>query len=193
MRALRNTPSDLVDAAETMRTGFPVLSGTEFEILYQANGFPLLLGDGERFNKGERFCFGAEHKASGKLVAVFLLSMSKLQRHGELVVIATHQDHQNRGIARALGEVCDRYFEECGAEMAYVWAAGEHTATQKIMASLGFVPRAVIPGYYRIRGEDGAHRRTIEVFMQKFYGGAEKMATKEVDLLPEVRRLVVPW
>lgn len=193
IRAIRNTPSDLEDAAEVMRTSFSVIRDTEFDILLQARGFALILGDGENFLKGDKFALVAEEIATAKVVALFLFSMAKKQRNCELVVIATHEKYQERGIGHELAYAFDSYIAECGVEMAYTWAAAEHSATQKIMKSLGFVTRAVVPGFYRIYEGENAYRRTIEVFMQKFYGGAEKMATKQLDLLPEAQKLVVPW
>lgn len=193
LRPIHNTSSDLEDAAEIIRTAFAVIRDTEFDILLEAQGFALILGEGENFLKGDRFVLIAEEVATGKVVSLFLFSMAKKQRNCELVVIATHEDYQGQGIGQELAYAFDNYIEACGVEMAFVWAAAEHSATQKIMKSLGFVSRAVIPGYYRIYGGDSLYRRTIEVFMQKFYGGAEKMATKQLDLLPEVQDLIVPW
>ena len=193
LRAIRDTPSDLSDAAEAMRTSFSVIRDTEFDILFQPQGFTLILGEGETFLKGERFVLVAEEIATQKVVGLLLLNMAKKQRNCEVVVIVTHEDHQNIGIGLELAKAFDHYIEKCGVEMAFVWAAAEHSATQKIMKSLGFVPRAVVPGYYRIWGGNNTYRRTIEVFMQKFYSDAEKMATKQLDLLSEIQKLVVPW
>ena len=193
LRAIRDTPSDLADAAEVMRTGFFVIRDTEFDILFQPQGFALLLGEGARFLKGDKFVLVAEEVATSKVVSLFLLSISKKQRNCELVVIATHENYQSRGLGRELAKAFDEYIENCGVEMAFVWAAAEHVVTQKLMKELGFVTRAVVPGFYRIYGGEGAYRRTIEVFMQKFYNEAEKMATSQLDLLPEAKALVVPW
>ena len=193
LRAIRNTTSDLADAAEVMRTGFAVIRDTEFDILLQAQGFSMILGDGEQFLRGDKFVLVAEEVATSKVVSLYLLSMAKKQRNCELVVIATHEDYQNRGIGRELAYAFDKYIEACGVEMAFVWAAAEHSVTQKLMDALGFTIRAVIPGYYRIYGGDEAYRRTVEVFMQKFYGEAEKMATTQLALLPDAQKLVVPW
>jgi RimJ/RimL family protein N-acetyltransferase len=193
LRAIRDTPRDLADAAEAMRTSFSVIRDTEFDILFQPQGFTLILGEGETFLKGERFVLVAEEIATKKVVGVLLLNMAKKQRNCEVVVIVTHEDYQDIGIGQELAKAFDHYIEQCGVEMAFVWAAAEHSATQKIMKSLGFVPRAVIPGYYRIWGENNTYRRTIEVFMQKFYSNAENMATQQLDLLPETQKLIVPW
>ena len=193
IRAIRNTPDDLADAAEIMNVSFSVIRDTEFDILLQPHGFSLILGEGESFLKGDKFVLVAEDTTTQRVVALTLLNMAKKQRNCEVVVLVTHEKHQNVGIGQELGNAFDRYIEDCGVEMAFVWAAAEHAATQKIMKSLGYVPRAVVPGYYRICGEDDAYRRTVEVFMQKFYGQAEQMATKQLDLLAEVQKLVVPW
>lgn len=193
LRAIRNTPGDLSDTAEAMRTSFSVIQNTEFDILFQPQGFSLILGEGEGFLKGEKFVIVIEEIATKKVVGLLLLNMAKKQRNCEIVVIVTHEDYQDIGIGQELGNAFDGYIEDCGVEMAFVWAAAEHSATQKIMKSLGFVARAVIPGYYRIHGGNNAYRRTIEVFMQKFYGKAEMMATKQLDLLTEAQKLIVPW
>ena len=193
IRAMRNTSGDLADAAEAMRTSFSVIQDTEFDILLQPQGFSLILGDGDAFLKGERFVIVAEEIATKKVAGLLLLNMAKKQRNCEIVVIVTHEDYQDLGIGQALANAFDGYIEDCGVEMAFVWAAAEHSATQKIMKSLGFVARAVVPGYYRIYGGNNVYRRTIEVFMQKFYGNAEEMATKQLDLLSEAQKLIVPW
>ncbi|MBN2527440.1 MAG: hypothetical protein JXR76_13690 [Deltaproteobacteria bacterium] len=193
LRTIRDTQSDLSEAAEIMRVSFSVIRDTEFDILLQPRGFSLILGEGETFLKGDRFVLVAEEIATRKVVGLMLLTLAKKQRNCEVVVIVTHKDYQEVGIGQALAHAFDSYIEECGVEMAFVWAAAEHPATQKIMKTLGFVARAVVPGYYRICGANDAYRRTIEVFMQKFYGEAEKMATKQLDLLSGVQKLIVPW
>jgi ribosomal protein S18 acetylase RimI-like enzyme len=193
IRAARNTNRDLAGAAQVFQTGFPVIRGSEFEILFQPEGFPLLLGADQAFNKGDKFMLVAEHVPSGRIVAAEILSMWKKQRNVEILVITVHEDFQERGIARKLQEVCDEYFEECGVEMVFVWAAAEHNVTQRLFLERGFTIRAVIPGFYRIWAGGNKYRRTIEVFAQKFYGGADKMSTRHLELVPEAEDLIIPW
>lgn len=52
IRTAQDTPKDLAGAAATYRNGFPVIRGTELEILFEPEGFYLILGAGEQFNKG---------------------------------------------------------------------------------------------------------------------------------------------
>lgn len=94
----------------------------------------------------------AEEIAVEKVVALYLFSLAKKQRNCELMVIVTHERYQDQGIGQELAYAFDHYIQACGVEMAFVWAAAEHSATQRIMKSLGFVTRAVVPGYYRIYG-----------------------------------------
>ena len=135
----------------------------------------------------------AEHLATGKIAATIILGIWKKQRNGEFVAIAIHEDFQELGIGAKLHEAADKYFEECGVEMAFVWLATEHTITQKFCQNTGFTIRAVIPGWYRIWAGDNKCRRTVEVFAQKFYGGAEKMCPTDLKLVPGIEKLVVPW
>ncbi len=193
IRAARNTHKDLEGAAQVFQTGFSVIRGSEFEILLQPGGFPLILGEGENFNKGDKFMMVAEHVPSGSIVAAEILNMWKRQRNVEILVITVHEDYQERGIGRKFQEVCDEYFGECGVEMAFVWAAAEHPVTQKLFLERGFTVRAVVPGFYRIWAGGNKYRRTIEVFAQKFYDGADKMSTRYLDLVPQAEVLVVPW
>lgn len=193
IRAAESTPKDLEGVAEVIRTGFPVIRDTEFDILFEASGFAMLLGADDAFNRGEHFLIVAEDVSTGKIAALTLLSMAKKQRNAELVLITVHEIYQGCGIGHALGRAFDKYLEACGVEMVYVWAAAEHSATQRILEDLNFVPRAVVPGYYRIWSEGGQYRRTVEVFEQKFYHSAHQMATHELDLLPNAQALIVPW
>ena len=117
-------------------------------------------------------------------------------RRGELLVIATHKDYQSNGLGTEILNTADKLFEDSEVEMAYGWCAAMHTVTQTILKDMGYTPRAVIPGLYRLWAgdEEGAeYRRTVEVFFQKFYNGAEDMCTQDLNLLPEVEKLLIPW
>ncbi|MBN2003510.1 MAG: hypothetical protein JXA21_09155 [Anaerolineae bacterium] len=87
IRAVENTPGDLEGFAEVVRTGFPVIRDTEFDILFEASGFVMLLGAGDTFNRGEHLLIVAEEACTGKITALTLLSMAKKQRNAELVLI----------------------------------------------------------------------------------------------------------
>lgn len=193
IREPQDVPGDLEGAAEVIRSGFLVIRDTEFDILFQAQGFNMLLGQGDNFNRGNCRMLLVEEVASGKIVTVILLTMMKKQRNCEFLVMASHEDYQHKGIGQEVVIISDRYVERCGVEMAFVWAAAEHLGSQKILEEVGFTARAVVPGFYRIWSGENQYRRTIEVFYQKFYGGAEKMATSRIELLPETEKLVVPW
>jgi N-acetylglutamate synthase-like GNAT family acetyltransferase len=193
LRDMKDTGDDREGAATVMQSGFPVIRDTEFDILFQAQGYNMMLGSGADFNKGNYHAFVVEEVSGGKIVNVILLSMMKKQRNCEYLVIVTHEDYQHKGIGRETLVFVDRYLEECGIEMAFVWAAAEHLGSQKIFKKIGFTARAVVPGFYRIWCGENKYRRTIEVFCQKFYRDAETMATHTIELLPEIKDLIVPW
>ena len=190
IRLPQNDSKDLEEIAATYKSGFPVIRDTEFDILFQPDGIKLVLGEGEQFNTGEMFMLVAEHLPTKTIVSSIMLRMWKKQRNIEFVAIATHETHQKTGIGRALVDIADEYIEQCGVEMAFVWAAVEHTFSQRILVDCGFHFLAVVPGFYRIWAGDNTYRRSSEVLGQKFYHHAEKMNTRELHLLPEVSEMI---
>lgn len=194
IRVARNEDKELEDCAEVFRTGFPVIKDTEFDILFQAIGFRWLMGMDENFNKGEYLMLVAERLSDNKIMGSLIIRIWKKQRNAELVVISIHSDNQGTGLGKELCKSYEKLLIASGIEMGFVWASAEHSATQKLMQRLGYTIRGVIPGWYRIWSGENNYKRTIEVFLQKFYGGAEKMCTqKELDLLSDAEKLVVPW
>lgn len=194
VRPARNTLEDLEKTAKTFKSGFPVLRGCEFEALFDAKGFYQIIGEGDSFNKGLNFMILIEHVESGDVAAALIITLWKMLRRGEHLVIAVHEKYQGNGLGHHILTASDKLFEDSGVEMAFGWCAAFHTATQKILADLGYTARAVIPGLYRIWAGDNEYRRTVEVFFQKFYKGAEKMCTSELLLHHEVKEsLIVPW
>jgi N-acetylglutamate synthase-like GNAT family acetyltransferase len=193
IRAATDTPEDLVGAAAVYHTGFPVIRGTELEILFEPEGFHLMLGQGDRFNQGDFFMLVAEEVETGTIACAAIIRMWKRQRNGEFVALAVHQDFQKLGIGRAMQGACDAYFEQCGVEMAFVMLATEHTVTQRFSLEQGFHVVGVFHGYYRVwSGSGNLARRANCVLAQKFYGGAEAMCPTKMKLVPEARRLLVP-
>ncbi len=186
IRPPRNTSKELEEIAATYQSGFPVIRDTEFDILFLPEGVKGFLGDGPQFNEGSFKMLVAEHLPTQKIVSAIILQIWKKQRNVEFVAIATHADYQQSGIGRHLVESAEQYIEACGIEMAFVWAAVEHTVSQRILVDCGFTFRAIVPGFYRIWAGDQAYRRTTQVFGQKFYHGAETMRAKTIHLLPEV-------
>ncbi len=186
--------TDLEGASEAYKTGFPALKGCDFELLFTPNGFAPFIGEGETFNKGNNFLIVIEEVATKKIASALIITMWKMLRRGELLVIATHEDYQAVGLGTEILNTADKLFEGSGVEMAYGWCAGMHRVTQTILKDMGYIPRAVIPGLYRLwAGEGEQYRRTVEVFFQKFYGNAEEMCTADLNLLPEVEKLLIPW
>ena len=186
IRPPRNEAQDLSEIAATYRSGFPVIQDTEFDILFQPEGVKALLGDGPQFNHGDFMMLVAEHQPTQQIVSSIILRMWKKQRNVEFVAIATHADYQHSGVGKYLVEISDQYIEACGVEMAFVWAAVEHTFSQRILLNRGFKFHAVLPGFYRIWAGEHGYRRTTEVLGQKFYHGAEAMCAQTIHLLPEV-------
>jgi N-acetylglutamate synthase-like GNAT family acetyltransferase len=193
IRAAEDTPKDLSGAAETYRTGFPAIRGTELEILFEAEGFHLMLGQGEQFNRGDFFMLVAEEAATGKIAGAAIIRMWKRQRNGEFVALAVYESFQHHGIGREIQNACDEYFERCGVEMAFVFLATEHTVTQRFSMEEGFHVVGVFHGYYRVwAGEGNLARRANCVLAQKFYGEAQEMCPTELQLVPEANRVYVP-
>ncbi|AFM05294.1 hypothetical protein Fleli_2947 [Bernardetia litoralis DSM 6794] len=188
------TEADLEGAAEAYVTGFPALKGCDFEMLFKPEGFQSFVGKGEAFNKGNNFLIVVEEVATKKIAAALIITMWKMLYRGELLVIAVNKDYQAAHLGTEITTVADKLFEDSGVEMCFGWCAAMHIASQTILKNLGYTPRAVVPGLYRLwAGEGEQYRRTVEVFFQKFYGGAEEMCTADINLLPEVEALLVPW
>lgn len=194
VRAGKDDPQELERVANCYRSGFAVLKGCEFEALFSAEGVRAVVSQGGTFNRGSNFLIVIEHRKSGTIACALIDTMMKLLRRGEHLVIATLPDYQARGLGREILRASDSLFERSGVEMAFGWCAAMHTVTQQILSDLGYTPRAVIPGLYRLwSGHKEEYRRTVEVFFQKFFGGAEEMCTGELFLTEEAQKLIVPW
>jgi GNAT superfamily N-acetyltransferase len=194
VRPAKNDMKELEKTAFTFRDGFPALRGCEFESLFNPNGFYDFLGKGDDFNKGLNYMLVVEHIESGEIAAALIITMLKKLRRGEHLVIAVQEEFQGNGLGKHILTASDSLFEKSDVEMAFGWCAAYHTATQKILYDLGYTPRAVIPGLYRLWVDGDDYRRSVEVFFQKFFQGAEKMCSAELELLPEIKQeLVVQW
>jgi ribosomal protein S18 acetylase RimI-like enzyme len=193
VREVKNEKAELFKVSETFKNGFPALKGCEFDALFEPEGFYEFLGKDDNFNRGSNFMLVIEHLETGYLAAYLIVTMLKKLRRGEHLVIAVHQKYQDKGLGKQILTASDDLFERSGVEMAFGWCAAFHKATQKILLDLD-TPRAVIPGMYRIWFGADEYKRTVEVFFQKFFNGAEEMCTSELDLIPEVKKaLVVDW
>lgn len=194
VRPAKNTKEELKKAAEVFRTGFPALRGCEFEVLYNYEGFYGFLGENENFNKGNNYMLVIEDVETGNIAATLIITLLKKLRRGEHLIISVHKDYWYKKLGSEILKASDSLFEKSGVEMAFGWCAAYHSATQKILFDLGYTPRAVIPGLYRLWVDDDNYRRSVEVFFQKFFNGAETMCSAELDLHPSVKEaLVIPW
>ena len=193
IRPARNTPEDLQGVAETFRTGFPILQGGEYEVMYDPAAYPMIFGEGEDFNTQENFLIVTEHLRSQTICAGLMLTMHKCERTVEFVIVSIDEKYQSQGIGRHLFECTENYVERCGTEMAYIWMTAKHTITQEFALSKGFVPRGVIPGMYQAWAGNGKAYRVAMIYFQKFYGGAEHMCSTSLKLVPEAEELIVPW
>lgn len=197
VREIRNEEKELIDIAEVFKTGFPVIKDTEFDILFESWGVKLLLGGDENFNRGDNFGVITERVEDGKIVSCCFSRMWKKQRNVEILITASHKDLKD-AVAEDMISLKDKYFEKCGVEMVYIWVAAEHYASQLILRGLNYKFLGVVPGFFRIwtgKNENGkdVYKRTIEIFAQKFFHGAEKMSTRHLKLLKEAKDVLVPW
>ncbi|GAK54704.1 hypothetical protein U14_05992 [Candidatus Moduliflexus flocculans] len=193
IRPARPTDDDLQGAAETFRRGFPVLYGGAYAVLYDAAVYPDILGAGEHFNAGDNFLMVAEHLATGSIAGTLMMRMDKQERTGEFIIISIDERFQGKGIGKALFYESEAYMESCGVEMSYIWITAKHTVTQRLAFDRGFVPKAIIPGVYRSWAGNDSYYRIEMAYFQKFYGGAEEMCSRKIELIPEAQHLMTSW
>lgn len=194
VRPAKSSIEELEKVAFIYKDGFPALRGCEFEDLFHAEGFYNVLGKGDSFNKGANFMLVIEHIETGEIAAALIVTLMKKLRRGEHLVISVQKKYRKNNLGHHILTASDKLFEDSGVEMAYGWCAAYHTGTQKILRDLGYTARAVIPGLYRLWVTDDEYRRSVEVFFQKFFGGAETMCSADLKLIPEINEsLVIPW
>lgn len=193
LREIKNEKQDLIETALVFREGFQVIKGSEFDILFDPDGVQAMAGgNNENFNRGENKIFVIESTDQKKIVSCFILRMMKRMRNVEWLVVVSN-DKKNPRITLKFAKSLDEYIGRCGVEMAFAWTNVIHIVTQLGLFKMGYKFRGIAPGMYRIWAGENNFRRTIELFAQKFYNGADKMITKDIKLLPWLGHIKKMW
>jgi hypothetical protein len=188
-RPIRDDREEFQKTADMFRRGFPELYGTAYDFLLYPERYPIILGEGEGFLKGEWFLFIAEEEGSNKIVSGSLMRMLPQNMAIEWSVGARDPDYRMRGLGKFNMKIYDRFTKRCGAEYAYTFMYTAHTASQKLVREIGFVPVGIMPGFIAGWCGDDSYNRISVVWAQKFYNGAEKMVPEEMELIPEAKKL----
>ena len=104
-------------------------------------------------------CWVAE--SDGRIVGSLVLWMVVDEAH--IATIATHPDHREQGIGRALLTHGLAAAAAQGATTAFLEVRAGNLAAQDLYRKLGFVETARRPGYYKDNGEEAVLMRLPEL------------------------------
>lgn len=189
MRTIKEDKEEFKKVANLFRKSFPELYGGLYDFLLYPDQYPLILGEGEEFLKGEWYITVTEHK--NNIVAAGLYRMFPRNMAIEWSVGATDPTYREKGMQKFRMKVMDEFIERCGVEYAYGFCATYHKASQENLLSLGFKVVGVIPGFIAGWMDGDSYYRMPVVWMQKFYNRAEKMIPNDEEwiMIPEAKRL----
>ncbi|MCX9073476.1 MAG: hypothetical protein OIN88_02300 [Candidatus Methanoperedens sp.] len=189
LRPLREDEID--EIVEIYRTGYPELFGnTHYEFVLWSETLIKVLNTENGFMEGDWFLNALENVDEKKLVGALLINMDKgnMSVHWQSGVI--HPDYRGaKGLFMAMCEYNDEFCEKAGAEYGYMTANTFHIKTQIVLKELGWKIRGIFPGNVCMWNHKDEYYRHSVVFFDKFFNEGEKLVPKEIDLIPEAKKI----
>jgi hypothetical protein len=182
---------EIDEIVQVYREGFPDLYNNNIydAVLYSERLNKKLQCD-NGFMKGDCILIVVEKIDEKKLVGAAILTMniSNMSVHWETGVI--HKDYRRHKIFGELLKFLDRITEDTGAEYANATSVTFHSATQKVLESLGWKTRGIFPGAVATWNFDDKYYRQSLIYFDKLYNGAEELIPKDMELTPRMEKVV---
>ena len=182
---------EIEEIVQVYREGFPDLYDNNVydAVLYPERLYKKLQSD-NGFMKGDCILIVAEKIDEKKLVGSIILTMniSNMSIHWETGVI--HRDYRGYKIFGELLKFADEITEHTGTEYANGTSVTFHSATQKVLESLGWRTRGIFPGAVATWNCDDKYYRQSLIYFDKFYNGGEELVPKDMELSPKMEKIV---
>jgi len=182
---------EIEEIVQVYREGFPDLYDNNIydAVLYPERLYKKLQSD-NGFMRGDCILIVAEKIDEKKLVgsAILTMNISNMSIHWETGVI--HRDYRGYKIFGELLKFLDEITENTGAEYANGTSVTFHSATQKVLESLGWSTRGIFPGAVATWNYDDKYYRQSLIYFDKFYNGGEELVPQDMELTPKMEKIV---
>lgn len=182
---------EIEEIVQVYREGFPDLYDNNVydAVLYPERLYKKLQSD-NGFMKGDCILIVAEKIDEKKLVgsAILTKNVSNMSIHWETGVV--HKDYRGYKIFGELLKFLDEITENTGAEYANGTSVTFHSATQKVLESLGWKTRGIFPGAVATWNYDDKYYRQSLIYFDKLYNGGEELVPKDMELTPKMEKVV---
>jgi hypothetical protein len=182
---------EIEEIVQVYREGFPDLYDNNIydAVLYTERLYNKLQSD-NGFMKGDCISIVAEKIDEKKLIGSIILTMniSNMSIHWETGVI--HRNYRGYKIFGELLKFADEITEHTGTEYASGTSVTFHSATQKVLESLGWRTRGIFPGAVATWNYEDKYYRQSLIYFDKFYNGGEELVPKDMELSPKMEKIV---
>lgn len=183
--------NEIEEIVQLYREGLPEVYGNyEFCSILWSERLSKELQDEEGFMKGDLLLIVVEKLDEKKLVGSIMLkkndqNMSIYWEHGVI-----HPEYRGQKIFKDLCIFCDKITENTGTEYASGLAVTFHSATQKVLESLGWKTRGIFPGAVALWNHEDKYFRQSLIYFDKFYNGGEELVPKDMELTPKIKAVL---
>jgi RimJ/RimL family protein N-acetyltransferase len=161
---------DRQSAASMWKQGFPELHEGTFGAVHNPEEYDGFIHGKQNYTR----MFIVENHNGIPLGAV-LLSLDQLNRSVDFTLVVVLPKARGKGVLKTVFGVLLRYVEECGVDLVTCEAATFHTATQKVLRSLGFQCVGIIPGRICAWAGEGMYRRDSTRLYYMLLNGADRL------------------
>ena len=178
---------EIEEIVQVYREGLPEVYGNyEFDSILWSDRLSKELQNDKGFMKGDVLSIVAEKLDDQKLVGSVMIKMS----HENMSIYLEHgvvrPGYRGQKIFKELCTYCDKIIENTGTEYASALAVTFHSATQKVLESLGWNTRGIFPGAIAIWNHEDKYYRHSLVYFDKFYNDGEELVPKDMELTPKI-------
>jgi RimJ/RimL family protein N-acetyltransferase len=178
---------EIEEIVRVYREALPEVYGNyEFDSILWPDRLSKELQNEKGFMKGDIFLIVAEKLDEQKLVGSMMMkmnyeNMSIYWEHGVVL-----PEYRGQKIFKEMCLYCDKITENTGTEYASAMAVTFHSASQKILESLGWKIRGIFPGAVAIWNHEDKYCRHSLIYFDKFYNGGEELVPRDMELTPKI-------
>jgi RimJ/RimL family protein N-acetyltransferase len=180
--------NEIDEIVSIYREGLPeVYNNFDYDSILWPERLSKELQSGKGFMKGDVILIVAEKLDEKKLVGAAMLkkneqNMSIYLEHG-----VVHPEYRRQKIFKEICSFLDKIIENTGAEYASALAVTFHSATQKVLESLGWNTRGIFPGAIVVWNHESNYYRHSLIYFDKFYNSGEELVPKDMELTPKIK------